>query len=164
MKVLHILDSLNRGGAEMLELDLCRNAKANGLDLVFVATGGGDLEDEFRQSGVEFVRLQRRMAVDLRLAAQLRAIIKTNDVNVVHSHQAVEALHAYLATRGTAAKQVLTFHLCTADAKNQRALRFLAPRMDANVAVSGDLLNCLGKQTKFDTTQNFQVVYNGVDS
>jgi L-malate glycosyltransferase len=163
MKVLHILDSLNRGGAEMLELDVCRNAKANGLDLIFAATGGGDLEDEFRGCGVEFVRLQRRMAVDLRLAAQLRTIIKTNNVKLVHSHQAVEALHAYLATRATDVKQAMTFHLCRADRKNTRALRFLAPRMNANIAVSHDLLNCLSTEAGFDKRQNFYVVHNGVD-
>ena len=43
MKVMHILDSLNRGGAEVLALDVCRNARAHDLDLTFVATGGGDL-------------------------------------------------------------------------------------------------------------------------
>jgi hypothetical protein len=30
MRVLHLLDSLNRGGAEMLALDVCRNARAHG--------------------------------------------------------------------------------------------------------------------------------------
>ncbi|MDX6270533.1 MAG: hypothetical protein QOD28_1756, partial [Acidobacteriota bacterium] len=28
MRVLHLLDSLNRGGAETLALDVCRNARA----------------------------------------------------------------------------------------------------------------------------------------
>lgn len=53
IKALHILDSLNRGGAETMMLDVCRNAKARGLDLTFVATGGGDLENDFRDSGVQ---------------------------------------------------------------------------------------------------------------
>jgi len=57
MRVLHLLDSLNRGGTEVLELDVCRNARANGLDLIFAAMGGGDLEEEFRNSDVEFIRL-----------------------------------------------------------------------------------------------------------
>ena len=39
MKVLHLLDSLNRGGTEVLALDVCRNARAHGLDLVCAATG-----------------------------------------------------------------------------------------------------------------------------
>jgi glycosyltransferase involved in cell wall biosynthesis len=164
MKVLHILDSLNRGGTEMLALDVCRNARACGLELICAATGGGDLEADFAASGVEFIRLQRRWPVDLKLARQLRALIKERAIQVVHTHQAVEALHAYLATRGTDVRRVLTFHLCTADAKNRRALQFLAPRMAANIAVSRDLLACLRAQTYLDTSRNFHVIHNGVDA
>src|SRR5918997_3842985 len=129
MRVLHILDSLNRGGAETLALDLCRNARAGGLELTFAATGGGDLEDDFRSSGADFVRLRRELPVDLNLAASLREIVRGRNVEVVHCHQAVEALHAYLATRGLGGRggggrvrRVLSFHLCTSDAKNRLAL------------------------------------------
>lgn len=164
MKVLHILDSLNRGGTETLVLDVCRNARANGLDLTLAATGGGALEAEFQRSGVEFIRWQRHGPVDLHLAARLRRLTKARGINVVHTHQAVEALHAYLATRGTQTKCALSFHLCAADRKNARALKFLAPRMHANVAVSRDLLNCLRTDAGLDTSRNFHVIYNGVDA
>lgn len=164
MKVLHILDSLNRGGTETLALDVCRNARAHGLDLTLVATGGGALEVEFQRSGVEFIRLQRRRPIDLLLAVQLRKLIKARGINVVHTHQAVEALHAYLATRGTRTKCVLSHHLCTADKKNTRALKFLAPCMHANIAVSQDLRDCLSRVAGLDTSRNFHVVYNGVDA
>jgi glycosyltransferase involved in cell wall biosynthesis len=164
MKILHILDSLNRGGAEMLALDLCRNARACGLDLILVATGGGELEDQFRRSGVEFIRLTRRLPVDPLVVARLRSIIRRRDVRVVHGYQAVDGLHAYLATLGTRVKKVLSFHGYAPDAKNRRALKFLAPRMDANVAVSKDFLNTLRTVEGLDTSRNFQVIYNGVDA
>jgi glycosyltransferase involved in cell wall biosynthesis len=163
MKVMHILDSLNRGGAEMLALDVCRNARAHNLDLTFVATGGGDLEGDFRSSGAVFHRLQRRLPVDLRLATRLGSIIKNRCIDVVHTHQAVESLHAYLATRGTNIKRVMTFHLCTADTKNRVALRFLTPRLDAGVAVSNDLLACLG-EAGLASAGSFHVIPNGVDA
>ena len=70
MNVLHFLDSLNRGGAETLVLDVCRNAERCGLNLTFVASGGGDLEKDFENSGVEYIRLQRRLPVDLNLVRQ----------------------------------------------------------------------------------------------
>jgi glycosyltransferase involved in cell wall biosynthesis len=173
MRVLHLLDSLSRGGAETLCLDVCRNARAHGLDLTFAATGGGELEDDFRRSGIPFIRLARTRPLDLKLAGQLRQLIDDRDIDVVHCHQAVEALHAYLATRGRKRdaygrrhliKRVLSFHLCTADAKNSLALKFLAPRMDACVAVSRELLACLEREGKFATGKNFHVVYNGVDA
>lgn len=163
MKVLHILDSLNRGGAEMLALDVCRNARANGLDLSFAATGGGSLEEEFKNSGVAFHRLNRRLPLDFAVVFKLRKIIKTRHIKIVHAHQAVEGLHAYLACRGTGAKPVLSFHGYIPDAKNRLALKFLIPRTAANVAVSRELLNWLAETENLDTTRNFQVVYNGVD-
>lgn len=159
-----MLDSLNRGGTEVLALDVCRNARACGLDLTFVATGGGQLEEEFRDSGVDFVRLERRLPVDLSLAARLRRVIEERKVEVVHCHQAVEALHALLATRGTSVKRVLSFHLLEADAKNRLALRFLVPRMDACVAVSRDLLARLKAEAGYETDARFHVVHNGVDA
>jgi glycosyltransferase involved in cell wall biosynthesis len=164
MRVLHLLDSLGRGGAETLCLDVCRHARANKLDLTFVATGGGDLEDDFRRSGADFIRLTRRLPLDLKLVGQLRRLITERGIEVVHCHQAVEALHAYLATRGISVKRVLSFHLCTADAKNRLVLKRLAPRMDANVAVSRELLACLETEGNFQTAKNFHVVYNGVDA
>ena len=164
MKVLHILDSLRRGGAETLALDVCRNARAAGLELIFAATGGGELADDFQQAGVEFVRFTRRRPVDLKVVSALRALVQERGIEVVHTHQAVEALHAQLATRGTSVRRVLSFHLCTADAKNRLALRWLVPRMDANVAVSRGLLECLRTRAGFDTARNFHVIYNGVDA
>jgi L-malate glycosyltransferase len=159
VKTLYILDSLNRGGTETLVLDVCRNARANGLDLVFVATGGGDLEQDFQTSGTPFIRLQRRLPIDVRLIKELRQIIEEHNIQLVHSHQAVEALHAYYATLGKKVKHVMSFHLCECDRKNYFALKFLIPRMDANIAVSHDLSNCLEKRWK----AKFDVLYNGVD-
>jgi glycosyltransferase involved in cell wall biosynthesis len=164
LKVLHILDSLNRGGAEIMELDLCRNARANGLDLTFVATGGGSLEDAFRDSGVEFIRLNRRLPIDLRLVSQLRRIIANRNIDVVHSHQPVEALHLYLATRGTQVKRVLTLHGVYAGAKNEMALKFVLPRMHGRVLLGKDLAEWLTKEQGVEIGSDYVVINNGVDA
>lgn len=164
MRVIHLLDSLNRGGVEMLALDVCRNARAGGLDLTLVATGGGDLEDDFRRSGADFVRLRRRLPVDPSVVFRLRRIIKRRRARVVHTYQAVEGLHAYLAARGTDARVVLSFHGYAPDAKNRAALKFLVPRVHANVAVSRDFLSSLKSVEGLDTGRNFHVVYDAVDA
>src|SRR5882724_8464594 len=152
MKVMHILDSLNRGGAEMLVLDVCRNAQANNLDLTLVATGGGELESDFRNSGVTFRRLERRRPVDLTLARRIRAIVEEDQIDIVHTHQAVEALHGYLATRRNLnVKRIMTFHLCTSDTKNRLALNLLVSRMHANVAATPALPHSLKAAAGFHT-------------
>ena len=163
MKVLHLLDSLNRGGAETLALDVCRNARANDLDLTLAATGGGALETDFENSGVEFVRLQRRLPVDFRVVASLRQIIKKREIEIVHAHQAVEAVHAYLAGQGTKTKIVLTHHGFIADRKNLLTLKFLIPRVSINLVVSGALLSWYAAENDLKFPDRTRILYNGVD-
>ena len=163
IKVLHMLDSLNRGGAEMLALDVCRNARAAGLDLTFVATGGGDLATEFANSGVEYIRLQRRWPIDLLLVRQLRRIINERGIRLVHAQQAVEALHLYLATLGTSVKRVMSLQNYILDNKNRIATRFILPRMDAVCPVSESMQAWFRDSEGFGITDKFHVLYNGVD-
>ena len=163
IKVLHMLDSLNRGGAEMLELDVCRNARSAGLDLTFVATGGGDLEADFADSGVEYIRLQRKWPVDLPLVRQLRRIINERGIQIAHAQQAVEALHLYLATLGTGVKCVMSLQNYILDNKNRIATRFILPRMDAVCPVSESMLEWFRDAEGFAITAKFHVLHNGVD-
>ena len=163
MKVLHLLDTVSRGGAETLVLDVCRNAAGFNIDLTFVTMQGGALEEDFRASGAKFVRLHRKLPVDVRAILQLRKIIKQSKIQIVHAHQAVDALHLYLATINLPVKRILTFHGFIADAKNHRTLQFLIPRMDANIVVSRGLQNWLEKNDKLDVSQNFHIIYNGTD-
>jgi glycosyltransferase involved in cell wall biosynthesis len=162
MKVLHVLDTLYRGGTEMQALDVCRNAKANGLDVSVAVFGGGALEGEFENAGVPYYRLQRRLPVDPALILKLRSIIKTGKFNIVHAHQAVDGLHAYFASIGSGVKRVLSFHGHFPDAKNRYAINFLVPRESANISCSKGLLPWLQEQN-IDTSKNFHIIYNGVD-
>ncbi|MGD9561778.1 MAG: glycosyltransferase family 4 protein [Pyrinomonadaceae bacterium] len=164
MRVLHFLDSLNRGGAEMQALDVCRNGARAGLDITMVAAGGGALEPEFVSSGVEFIKLQRKFPVDIYLASQLRRIMKEREIEIAHGYQAVDGIHLFLASRGVrGVRRVLSFQGFIQDKKNRIASRFLIPRMDANIAVSRGLMKWLSEVDGFDTSKNFTVIYNGAD-
>lgn len=164
MRVLYYLDTVGRGGAEMQAVDVCRNASKVGIEITFVAGGGGALEEAFADSGVEFIRLQRKFPVDLYLASQLRRIIKERRIEIVHGFQAVDGVHLYLASRGIkGVKRVLSFQGFIQDKKNRIASKFLIPRMDANISVSRGLMNWLAEIDKFDTSKNFTVIYNGAD-
>lgn len=164
MKILHFLDTLNRGGAETQALDVCRNAEAFGLEVTFVTAQGGAMEEDFLFSGAEYIRLDRRFPVDIYLASQLRRIIRERDIQIVHSYQPVEALHLYLATRGLKnVKQVLSFQGFFSGKKNRLTARLLASRMDANISVSRSLFGWLREKIRVDTSKNFYLIYNGAD-
>lgn len=163
MKVLHLLDTVDRGGAEILVLDVCRNAAEHGIDVTFVTTQGGDLEENFRVSGAKFFRLNRRFPIDIGVILNLRKIIKEREIKIVHAQQAVDGLQLFLATVGLSVKRVLTFQGFVADAKNRRTLRFLIPRMDANIFVSRGLQDWLEREDKLVVKQNAHIIYNGTD-
>jgi glycosyltransferase involved in cell wall biosynthesis len=134
------------------------------LDLTFVATGGGDLEQQFAESGVDYVRLQRKLPVDLQLVLKLRRIIKDRGVQVVHAQQAVEAIHLWLATRGTSVKCVLSLQNYILDKKNRVATTLIVPRMHALVPVSMGMRSWFQNHEGFTITDKYHVVYNAVDS
>ena len=164
MKVLHFLDSLDRGGAEAQALDVCRNASRFGLEMTLVTAQGGAMESDFRQTGVDFVRLGRKLPVDVSLVSKLRGIIRERSIKIVHGYQAVDGLHLYLAARGLPrVKRVLSFQGFIQDRKNRVTSRFLIPRMNANIAVSRGMLRWLTDVDKLDTSRNFSVIYNGAD-
>jgi L-malate glycosyltransferase len=165
MRVLHFLDTLNRGGAETQVLDVCRNAADFGLEMTFATAQGGVMEKEFQAADVDFYKLNRRFPVDLYLASQLRKIIKEQKIEIVQGYQAVEGLHLYLATRGLKnVRRVLSFQGgMSPDWKNRRAVKFLIPRMDANIVVSQGLKKWHAENDRFDT-KNFTVIYNGADT
>ena len=164
MRVLHFLDSVDRGGAEAQALDVCRNAARFGLEMTLVSALGGTLEEDFRATGVDYIRFDRRLPVDFGLASKLRGIIHDKQIEIVHGYQAVDGLHLYLATRGMKdVRRVLSFQGFIADRKNRLASKFLIPRMDANIAVSRGMLAWLSEVDRLDTSRRFTVIYNGAD-
>jgi len=110
MKVLHIVEQVYRAGIEMLELDLCRNAKDNDLELVFVTFGKGDLFEEFKNSGVEFYHFQRKAPIDFSIIFKLRKLIKKEKIRVVHVHHDVTLVHVIIATIFLSTKVVQSIH------------------------------------------------------
>ncbi len=164
MRVLHFLDTLSRGGAEMQALDVCRNAHRFGIQITVASAGGGSLQEAFVESGVDFFRFDRRFPVDLYLASQLRKLIKEREVQIVHGYQPVDGLHIYLATRGLRhVKRVLSFQGFVPDKRNRITAKFLIPRMDVNIVVSRGLQKWLRTHDRIDTSKNFTVIFNGAD-
>lgn len=164
MKVVHLLDTVNRGGAETQVLDICRNASRVGLQVTLVAAGGGVLENDFRETGVEYIRIDRRLPVDIYLGSQLRKIIRERSIEIVHGYQSVDALHLYLATLGIGkVKRVLSFQGFIPGRKNRVIAKMMAGRMDANISVSKSLMKYLAEDIRIKRFDNFHVIYNGAD-
>ncbi|MBX7053850.1 MAG: glycosyltransferase family 4 protein [Pyrinomonadaceae bacterium] len=163
MKILHVLDSVNRGGAETLILDVCRNAAAFGLE-VMIAAGDGPLLDEFANCGRPFFHLDRRLPFDPMHAGQLRRIIRSKGIDLVHTHQAVDAIHSLAAAAGLKVPVVLSHHGIVPDAKNRRATKFLLSRVAHNIVVAETVIRTYNELYGIRFGANTSVIYNGVDT
>jgi glycosyltransferase involved in cell wall biosynthesis len=83
--VLHVVDSLDPGGAERVAVDLCNQLAARGVAVHLCATRrAGALEGDLE--GVEFFCLGRRRRWDLRGVARFVREVRWRGVEVVHSH------------------------------------------------------------------------------
>ena len=164
MRVLHLLDTLNRGGAEMQALDVCRNARDFGIDLTLVTLKGGAMEADFRATGVEVIRLARKFPLDFNDILKLRKIIKEREILIVQGYQAIDGLHLFFATIGLPVKRILSFQGFISDRKNRRTSKFLIRRTDANIVVSRGLQRWLKDEDGLDTSKSFHVIYNGADA
>jgi glycosyltransferase involved in cell wall biosynthesis len=162
IKALFVLDQVNRGGTEVQTLDALKTSCSSELEITLVTTGG-QLLKEFQNVGEVFV-VERRRPIDLSYASQIRRIIKERDFAVVQGHQAVDALHLLIATRGMRdIKRVLTIEGFVPDKKNRYTLRLLIPKMDAVVFPSKALQDWVADRDGLKASGNSVVIANGAD-
>lgn len=163
MKILQIRDKLARGGIEILLFDVLKNVSAFNLEMQIVTFSNGEFDKEFLDCDISIIKLKRQHPIDLGLVKSLRKVIIENKIEIVHSHQAIEGLYAFLATRGLDVKNVISHHGSTYPLKDKLVMKYLIPRIDANIAVSKSYLTRLAINENFNTKKNFHVVYNGID-
>lgn len=148
MKILHVIDTLARGGAERLLVMLLPELLRQGHDVaVAVRCVPYDLQPELEAAGVPVIRLKKRHKWNL-IACARDVANAMPDADIVHAHLYFPAVGTALARIFglTRAKTCVTFHNLAYAGANQDGmkLRFrksLACRvypsgMDAKLAVS----------------------------
>ncbi len=99
LRVLHLITSLDRGGAENHLLALAGHVDRTRFDVeVAVLTGEGDLIPEFEALGIAVHRLGARRRLDLTGAERLVSLLRERDYDIVHSHLFRADLYAYVAS------------------------------------------------------------------
>ncbi len=164
LRVLHLIDTLGRGGAEMLLVDVCRHAGEAALDLSVLASGGGPLEADLRSIGASLSIQQRRWPIDPVLLNKITELCREQSIDVIHSHQPVSTLHALAVRRTTRVPVVHSIHGFTEDIKNKLSLRRVLTHADANIVVSESMQKMLLQREWISSIPRCHVVYNGVST
>ncbi|MEI6349708.1 MAG: glycosyltransferase [Verrucomicrobiota bacterium] len=102
MKILHVITTINRGGAENHLLELARGQRSSGLDVsVAYLRGGGYWADTYRELGVEVHDLGLRYYGQLAPLSKLMRVIRGSDFDLIHAHLPPAELYTRLALLGT---------------------------------------------------------------
>lgn len=112
--MLHAIDSLRTGGAEVLLTALVRELTAQGLSRNLVASASTSADPallaSLRRDAERVTLVPMRRIVDPRLLRALVRDIRAADVDVVHSHLSTANVSARLAARLTGRPHVTTVH------------------------------------------------------
>lgn len=164
MKVAFLLGSLNRGGTETLMLDAFRHADDAGFEMICVYRKDGSLSEDFKKTTVPQIHLRPRFPGDLLYLYKLRKTLRNEKAAMVHAQQAIDALYALLALRGTGIKVVLTFHGYNYRYGWMRNLitRLIINRTALNIYVSNSQKEDYLENYRVRNVETQKVIYNGL--
>ena len=91
MKVLHLINTLSAGGAELHLLTLCRHLKAKNVEPVVACLrehvkGSRSLKADFTRAGVPVIDLDADSRYDSRFFAGLTRVLNAERPDVLHTH------------------------------------------------------------------------------
>lgn len=164
--VLHVLNTLDTGGAEQVVLNLARHIDRDAFRMqVCGLAGEGPLAEEFRRLGVRVHALRRRPGVDPGLCLRLARLMRRERIDIVHTHNAGPWLYGGLAAKLVGARLVHTEHsnLFPHQRRLRRAERWLARWTDALIADSEKVKRQLVEGQGVPAAK-VRVVVNGVDT
>ncbi len=162
MKIAYFLGALNRGGAEMLIHDICRQHDQVPYDFVCVYRHEGNMSDAFKMTCAPMIQIPKSGGL-LKYILQVRHVLLREKITVVHSQTPSNTLILAVALFGTGIKTITTFH----------GYNFSeAPWWQRNIVYSAsEKIICVSKHQKawYETKwhlpkeNKLQVVYNGID-
>ena len=91
MKVLHLINTLSAGGAELHLLTLCRHLKSKNVEPVVACLrehvkGSRSLRSDFARAGVNVIDLNADSRFDYRFFAGFARLVNTERPDILHTH------------------------------------------------------------------------------
>lgn len=146
MSILHVVESLERGGLERVVVDLATEQKALGRDVaVCCLFRRGILADELEALGIAVYVIGKSKGFDLGAVMRLRKLMRKLGADIIHTHNAVANYYSALACLfNTRLRLVNTRHgmgETNANGKKEKLYRISLMRTSAVVAVCAHAAN-----------------------
>lgn len=167
MKILHVINDLETGGAQRLVADMLPLMQAEGhtVDLLVIRDLESDMADYIRQCGITIHSLHARSLKSPRLIRQIRRFIPTYDI--VHVHLFPALYLVALARRGTRPRLFYTEHSTSNRRRTKPYLRpiekFIYSRYDRIISISPETCTSLIGWLGNASPDRHVVIENGVD-
>ena len=166
MRVLHVLNTLETGGAEYLVLNIARTLDRSRFDLLVASMeGDGEIGEELRKLGVTTFTLNRRHGIDPLLVPKLTRLIRREKIELVHTHNVAPWLYAGVAARLAGAEVCHTEHssLFPQQRALKKAERMLGRITKAVICDGEDVRRQLIEEQRL-SPRNVVTIHNGVDT
>jgi glycosyltransferase involved in cell wall biosynthesis len=166
LRIALLCESGEPGGAESMMLELGKDLRARGHEVLPIAPANGDpwLATQFRLSGFEPETFSVRAAADPVALARVTRVLQRHRVDVVHSHDYYAAVYGATAAWLLGKPHVITMHgtrYHVGRARRRFALRWSAMHSRALVGVSSATATELATELRLPRA-SVRVVYNGV--
>lgn len=169
MKILHIIWSLELGGAERYLVDLLTQHQSFGehTSEVLVLSTQGPFSEPLKQIGIPIHYMELRSGTDIRGILRLRTFLQRHTFDILHSHSNNLALNWLL--RSVSAFKLYTEHGggllgCQSGGgwKDRFIYRFFADHYDGYIAIS-HAIAALMIQTNPKIKTRITIIHNGTD-
>lgn len=175
IKVLHLITSSveNKGvgGAETLLLSISRRIGKKYFNFVIAYSSKGPLINDFIESGAEVVQFDTYSQIDLLAIKKLVNLIKSKNIDIVHSHQLRFDFLGGIAAKITKTPFIFTRHQSLSDSSINRFKKAFFLNIDKLVTVKlADKIIAVSKfiasdlQCKEGTPEEkIVIIYSGLD-
>jgi len=170
LRICHIMSGDLWAGAEVMAFGLIKELKTDAsLSITAIVLNEGTLSGNLREIGVETHVFDEKSMSFIQILLQIRKIIKTNNINVIHSHRYKENLLAWCASfLRPAIRLISTQHgmperTTSLQSRILHGLNFiiLARCFSVTVAVSKEIQDTFTNKMRFKKSR-VAVVHNGI--
>ncbi len=96
MKIIHVVETLGRGGLERVVIDLVEAQVKEGHKCSIICIfDAGELAKETLNKGISVIVCNKRKSLDLKALFKLRKIIQSEAPDIIHTHNAVPNYYVY---------------------------------------------------------------------
>jgi glycosyltransferase involved in cell wall biosynthesis len=166
MVIAHVLSSFGLGGQERVALDLAKQQRAAGHNVLVVSLASlpeGPNAENFRTAGIRTETVTKSPGVDASVPVRLGALLRKARVKVVHTHNPHALIYGAPAAMLARASVVHTKHGMNPDSTRRLWLRRVASvLLDACVAVTPALAKVARRNRECDPAL-LHVIRNGID-